>query len=342
MKGCWSFSITLCIVLVCVYIPAHACDVPVHQYAIINWPPDNYSLVVFHDPSQSDINALGDVAADEANVVVETVEVNDSMDAAMRTLFESSGGSQSALPWAVLRYPDTHNSLPIWSGPYNAANLARLLSSPVRAELAKNLVAGVMGHWILLESSNADANASAKQTLQSTLETIASQPTADGAQPRFTWSRIAHADPSEEATISMLIHSEPDLAGSDEPMLFPVYGRGRVLYALVGAGISEKMITKAAGFLLSDCSCEVKAENPGCDLLIAASWNVAVNPELALPLMPGITDAALLPGSDSAVKDAPAFWSTAMGRRVRLGIGVMVVLDGCVLAWLWRRRVMSR
>jgi hypothetical protein len=56
-------------------------------------------------------------------------------------------------------------------------------------------------------------------------------------------------------------------------MVFPVFGRGRALLPLVGAGITEANITAAAGFLTGACSCEVKALNPGFDLLLPADWD---------------------------------------------------------------------
>jgi hypothetical protein len=54
--------------------------------------------------------------------------------------------------------------------------------------------------------------------------------------------------------------------------VFPVFGQGRVLYALVGAGINEMTIAETCGFLVGACSCQVKALNPGTDLLIWADW----------------------------------------------------------------------
>jgi hypothetical protein len=55
-------------------------------------------------------------------------------------------------------------------------------------------------------------------------------------------------------------------------MVFPVFGRGRALFPLVGAGITPKNIRDAAEFLAGPCSCEVKEQNPGFDLLLKADW----------------------------------------------------------------------
>ena len=56
-------------------------------------------------------------------------------------------------------------------------------------------------------------------------------------------------------------------------MAFPVLGRGRVLYALVGKGISEDTIAMASSFVVGPCSCQVKNLNPGFDLLLSVNWD---------------------------------------------------------------------
>src|SRR5262249_2160935 len=70
----------------------------------------------------------------------------------------------------------------------------------------------------------------------------------------------------------MLLSSESDLKDHKEPMAFPIFGQARVLYALVGAGIKRENIDQAASFLAGSCSCQVKEQNPGTDLLVAADW----------------------------------------------------------------------
>ena len=59
----------------------------------------------------------------------------------------------------------------------------------------------------------------------------------------------------------------------DEPILVPVFGRGRALGAWPASKMDEDQITEAMQFLCGACSCEVKALNPGWDLLIDADWD---------------------------------------------------------------------
>ena len=97
-----------------------------------------------------------------------------------------------------------------------------------------------------------------------------------------------------------LLSSEPDLHGRDEPMAFPVFGRGRVLYALVGAGVNADNVRHALDFLVGGCSCTIKRENPGVDLLLTADWSVIT------PTTPEETAAAPTSPDESRPADAVA------------------------------------
>ena len=98
--------------------------------------------------------------------------------------------------------------------------------------------------------------------------------------------------PQEAAFASMLLGSEPDLRDFDEPIAIPIYGRGRTFFALVGKGINEEMIHENCQFLCGACSCQVKQENPGVDMLMAVDWAGQVvgsaMPDLVLPELTGV------------------------------------------------------
>jgi hypothetical protein len=86
--------------------------------------------------------------------------------------------------------------------------------------------------------------------------------------------RVPRGVAAEQPLVEMLLGSEPDLIEFDEPMVFPVFGRGRALLPLIGAGITADNVLESASFLVGACSCEVKDLNPGFDLLLAADWDV--------------------------------------------------------------------
>jgi len=112
----------------------------------------------------------------------------------------------------------------------------------------------------------------------------------------FPLLRLSKDDPNERVLVSMLLRSEEDLMTFKEPMAFPIFGRGRVLYALVGKGISEANITDACGFLTGDCMCEIKQQNPGTDILMSADWDSKAGTQalevFELPSLPGPVQAA--------------------------------------------------
>ena len=52
--------------------------------------------------------------------------------------------------------------------------------------------------------------------------------------------------------------------------------RGRVVVPLIGKGITTDNLGEIATFLTGPCSCQVKALNPGVDLLMNCDWQSAV------------------------------------------------------------------
>ena len=93
--------------------------------------------------------------------------------------------------------------------------------------------------------------------------------------------------------------------GTQRLELFPVFGRGRLLGCLFGEYISAKNIRETVAFITGGCSCEIKALNPGVDLLMAARWDRAATgsypAETPMPPLTGVMPEP--PGSEE--KKAP-------------------------------------
>jgi hypothetical protein len=89
----------------------------------------------------------------------------------------------------------------------------------------------------------------------------------------FSVVTVARDDPEERWLVRQLLLSEPDLLASAEPMAFPVFGRGRLLYVVMGKGIRTDNIEEACRYVVAACSCEVKRQHPGVDLLMTADWD---------------------------------------------------------------------
>lgn len=285
---------------------ADACSIPVFRYASEFWVPDPFELYVFHDQPLTDQQQVWieqlEQGPQAANITVIRQhvgpaglvgETQDARIGALLTAFPAD-----AYPHLVLQLPRvTGNPQPIWSGPLTAENLARLQSSPTRTKLVEALADKNTIVWLYLESGDAKRDEESfallaqqvdqlQQTLQlPTLTEEDRQAISSDLELRLTALRVSRSDPAEATLVANLLATEPDLLDPEfaaEPMAFPIFGRGRVLYALVGAGINAGTIEDACRFLTGSCQCTVKLQNPGADLLLASGWGhtaTTVDPE---------------------------------------------------------------
>ena len=232
------------------------------------------------------------------------------------------------------------NVPPIWSGSCTKKNMDAILDSPTRRELVKSILAGDSAVWLFLESGNKEEDDKLFKILEGYAkiaekeipipEGVIQQNALDnpdlllgpGDQENilessvplkiaFSIRRLSRKDPEEAVLRAMLLHLEEDLLDeefSDKPMLFPVFGKGRVLPPLIAAGISEENALADCGYLCGPCSCQVKNQNPGMDLLVKADWltsleGSSVIVEKELPPLTGVEDliAANEPAMDANV-----------------------------------------
>lgn len=277
---------------------ARACNIPVFRYALDRWPSDPYRLTVFHRgpltaQHRDTLKALEKYAdGDAPTVALEVVDLAVSPEGVKGVPTPPEG---AGLPHLVVRYPAaTRIHVPVWAGPLKAGTPVTLLDSPARRELAKRITGGDSAVWVLLACGDAAKDAAAEKVLRAEVQrlekelklpalTAAPEDQLPGAAERplrlaFSVLRVGRSDATEEMLVRMLLNTEDDLPGRSDPMVFPVFGRGRALPALIGAGITPENIKDAAAFLVGPCSCEVKRENPGVDLLVTADWGAAVKP----------------------------------------------------------------
>jgi len=271
-------------------VMVHACSVPVFRYALEHWAPDPYEALVFHrgELSSSHSALLKKLNASPANVSARAINLDDPATAEWKTVWEDL--KADTLPWMIVRpNPRTGINWARISVPFDADQVAKLLDSPARREIVQRIAAGESAVWVLLEGGDPAANNEAARVLEERLKYLQSvlklpelseadiangliSIGAEGLKLKFSSLRLSRGDPAEELFVRMLLDTESDLAGLDQPMVFPIYGQGRSLYTLVGKGINAETIDAAAIFLVGSCSCEVKEQNPGVDLLMSADW----------------------------------------------------------------------
>ena len=287
-------------------LAATACSVPVFRYALERWPADPYGVVVFHRgelteaqsllADQLDPIFLGD--NNNANVVLQKINLDEAQGPLLEKFWEEH--KSETLPWVVAFYPpQTRIAEPAWAAPLDEASNALLIDSPARREIARRLLKGDSAIWVLLETGDKERDDAAYARLEEQiavqvkalkLPEIAAKDIEAGLldAPKeslaiaFSALRVSRKDAAESAFVDMLLGIEEDLHELNEPIVFPVFGRGRALYALVGDGINAENVEEAATFLTGPCSCQVKDQNPGVDLVMSVNWDPLVRSTINL------------------------------------------------------------
>jgi hypothetical protein len=341
-------------------VPAHACSVPVFRWALERWEADPYEVVIFHrGPMAPADQAIADQLTSDAtaNVVVRLVDLASPPDDQMQPLRERY--TSLVLPWAMVRYPAISMIREdVWAGSLDDAALKTVPDSPKRREIAQRLIDGDAAVWVLLESGQQEKDDAAAKVLTEQLGRMQemlklpeqpvelaytgwNSPEPPDLKISFSLLTLSRSDAAERLFVPMLLHSESDLTTFKEPMAFPVFGRGRALYALVGAGINEDNIAEACTFLVGACTCQVKQLNPGTDLLMAVDWDRRIEEKLVTEL-----EVVPFPALAEAVEPPPdlppGVASNTLVRSILLVAALQIVIVAAATFILLKRKRAAR
>ena len=290
---------------------APACSTPVYRYAMYNWAPAPYYVFYFHDgePDEKDaqvnqtIDALG-VAEPAANVVLQSVDLSepDQLDRLPEIVKKSWESHQEEDPPAVhLVY--TAWGAEVFAGRLDAKAVKAMVDSPARKRLAELLDEGNATVMMLLGGPDAAENERAEKVIAEVIKRAAAgsfqmDPYLQGPPPPgdvpgapaddgdaeaaaglpVAVMKLSRSDPAETWLIRSLMAIEPDLEEyAKEPMIFGAYGRGRAMEPYIGKGITVDNLTELVMFLTGACSCMVKEQNPGADLLMHWDWDATAD-----------------------------------------------------------------
>ena len=271
------------------------CSIPVFRYALEHWRPEHFIVHIIASsplgPSQKSLLEALEKSSTSANIRVVVSDGKQWTTDELKSIVDKSNATQTV--WLVVeptkRTPGLRQY--VWDAPFTPEAVAKLLRSPVRDRICHGLVDQDSVSWVFLESGVAavdDAKFAKLESELRRLESVIKLPVIDKADLKdlskrpeelkiqFSAHRLSRTDPSESAFISMLLATESDLLEEFEngtPMAFPVFGRGRVLYGLLGDGIAASTIEEASRFLTGACQCTVKTDNPGVDLLMSFPWD---------------------------------------------------------------------
>jgi hypothetical protein len=354
-KHCFRAFAAACVALA-LAITAQACNVPVFRFALEHWRADPYRVTLLHEGplSQAELELIRPLEEQDdrllANLTFRTVDVSE-LDEEQRERFASQPGAE--LPRLVVQYPEhLRIEAPVWTGPLAKKAIAQLTDSPARQELVRRLAEGQTAVWLLLECGDAEKDNAAAARVErenKLLETSLPLPELSASpedqllagvplRVAFSVLRVSRDDPAEKALAAMLLHCEPDLLELSEPMVFPVFGRGRALLPLVGAGITAENIRESAAFLVGPCSCQVKELNPGFDLLLADEWDTLISYEGPPPPLasaaPLNDDPVLVPIPSGATDESHAAHEEAHAASDESHAhGVIVTADAAFTTW---------
>jgi len=323
-----------------------ACSVPVYRYALERWPSEPYTVLVFHrgplpEAASKAVERLREETAANTyggllrlGAIDLSGEPNENEEVAK--VWERH--ASAALPHLVVRFPEFYG-IPIdaWSGPLTDDAVAQVLDSPARRQVARRILEGDSAVFVLLESGDAAQDDAAGRVVETHLkemekalelpeppEGMWDDPIYDAEGPpqlavKFSVLRLKRDDPAEGFFVNMLLGCEPDLHDLKEPMVFPVFGRGRALCALVGKGINQENIEDVCVFLVGPCSCVVKYQNPGVDMFITVDWDAALAgeesaiPEVTPPPLTGLAGFKPPEDAEQQPEDEPKVRRTLFG-----------------------------
>jgi len=150
-------------------VPAHACSVPVFQWALEQWEPDLYELYVFNRGTLAETEqTILESRCARVNVVVHVVDLDGNLSTDETGIWQAQ--KSPAFPWLVLRHPVWSPVVAdLWAGPLTDQALGALFDSPTRRQVAAHLLEGVPAAWILLESGDSEKDEAAAQKLEDEL-----------------------------------------------------------------------------------------------------------------------------------------------------------------------------
>lgn len=286
-----------------------ACNTPVYRYAMYNWQTAPYIVFYFYEGEipevdlavHNTIEKLTEEWPPEANVQIEPIEVSDEKKMEMLPEFvieEWKSYEDGKTPTYVVFSPFRAH---VYSGELDAESVQKLIESPARKKFGELLGEGNAAVMLLLTCPDEAENKKAEEALAELQEMaesdeipveIALPPMGlpgegdeasgeDAPDPNklgIAVLKVDRNDPAEEFFVRMLMSIENDLHEyADQPMIFAGYGRGRAMEPYIGKGITAQNLVDVVAFLAGACSCMVKEQNPGADLLMKWNWEATAD-----------------------------------------------------------------
>ena len=231
-----------------------ACTTKVSEWVLLNSVPDKYLLVYFHK-----------------NEIPETVkkqhsEIENQFKSA-NILLKTMQRDEPKKPYYALYF----NNRLIFEN-IDENQIEKLTFSPLRKTVANELMKGKLCVMLFLKSGIPEKDKICQKVVKNS---VAASPFAEV----ITVVELDRSNLEESQLVSLLLNVEDDLRYIYEPMLFGIFGKFRALEPLLAKGISQENINLMIDFFTADCSCLIKDDLPGSNILYNGVWE---NPQTAL------------------------------------------------------------
>lgn len=286
---------------------ATACNVPVFRYALERWQNDLYHVVVFHKGELSaedqkrvnDIGRRSTVEGGTTNLEVTTVDVTQPFEPGFEDLWKMVP-TDSPTPSVLLQSRmGRDRTLTVWEGPLTSVEMDKLAHSRDRQEIVDRLLKGHSAVWVVLPGKDELQTDNLVDLIETELTRLQDElplPAGIGAPGSEVYSEVpltlrfsVHVlKPGPEADVllpEIFRRVAPDAAAEGQPLVAPVFGRGRTVDVIPGDKVDEATVEDLSQFICGPCSCQVKEQNPGFDLLMTVPWNDRLfSPEVRPPV----------------------------------------------------------
>lgn len=264
-------------------VVALACDTPVYRYALERWEPARYQIVYFHSgPAPAGDQAVlkyfdGLSQSDDgANLFVTDVDLSrpaalEPLPAAVKKSWDAR--EKKDVPAFLVLSPVEKQ---VSFGPLELAAAKELVESPARKKIGQLLHEGHGAALILLSGEDAQANNKAEQVIRLGIADAA-KGSADVKPITLGYFKLNRGDKNEKRLVEMLLAiDEVPAEKLKQPLLFAVFGRGRTMGPCPGDMLNAESLGGLVTFLGGACSCTIKDQNPGVDLLLRWNWPATI------------------------------------------------------------------
>jgi len=224
-----------------------ACTTKVSEWVLLNAPADKYLLVYYHKGTLPE------------PVILQNRELEKNTRKA-NLLFRQIPKQDLQNPYYALYYENR-----LFARVDDSRSLSGLTDSPLRKKIAGELMEGQLCVLLYLTTGNSSKDLKGLEVVRKALS-------ASPFGNIITLVELNRKNEEENHFVNLLLNLEEDLKTIDEPMLFGVFGRFRVLEPLLAKGISEENIRLMIDFFTADCSCVIKDELPGISILCEETW----------------------------------------------------------------------